>query len=95
VVDTLESTVPCDVCSSDRQLQCAGAAQGAGGAAARIAVEALVARTDPAGADREATHWDREGDTAAAGTADVGDQPCRVAVLAAAVEGAQRSSGVR
>jgi hypothetical protein len=56
-------------------------------------VEALVARRDPAVAVREATRWDPGGDTAAAGTADVGDRPCRGAALAAAVVGAQSPSG--
>jgi hypothetical protein len=87
-------TVPCDVCSSGRRLQCAGVELEAGGAAAHTAVEA-VARMDLVAVDREATHWGRGGDTAAAaGTADVVDRSCRVAALAEAVEGEQSPSGL-
>lgn len=86
--------VPCGVCSSDRRWQCAGAELEAGGAAAHTAVVVVAARMDP-GVDRGATHWDPGGGTVAAGTEDVGGQPCLGVAPGLVVEGEGRPSEVR
>jgi hypothetical protein len=84
--------IPCDVCSSGRQWQCAGGELAAGGAAAghtAVVVEA-AGGTGLAEEERASTHWGPAGDmAAAAGSEDV--EPCRVAALGA-VEGAWCSS---
>lgn len=90
--------VPCDVCSSDRQLQCAGGELAAGGAAGRTAaVEAgpgAAGGMDRGEEERASTHWGLAGGRAAgAGTADV--EPCRDGALGAAEEGAWCSSSRR
>lgn len=84
--------VPCGVCSSDRQLQCAGGELAAGGAAGRTAaVEEAAGGMGLGGEERASTHWGLAGGRAAgAGTEDV--EPCRDGALGAAEEGAWCSS---
>lgn len=89
-----DSKVPCGVCSSDRQWQCAGGELGAGDAAGRIAeVEEAAGGMDLAEAERGSTHWGLAGGRAAgAGTEDVG--PCRAGALGAVEVGAWCSSAL-
>jgi hypothetical protein len=98
-VNCMGRGVPCDVCSSDRQWQCAGEGLAAGGAAGRIAAAAVAAGDmGLVEEERESTHWDLAGGMAAgagagagAGTGDV--EPCRDGALGWAEEGAWCSSG--
>lgn len=83
--------LPCDVCSSGRQWQCAGEALAAGGAAEHTVEAAAAGDTDLAAAARASTRWG-QADGTAADTAGVDGQPCRGAALGAEGEGGLCSS---
>jgi hypothetical protein len=84
--------VPFGVCSTDKQWRFAGAARVAGDAAAHTAAEELAGHTGRAVEDRDSTHWGLADGTGAAGTGDVGGQPCRRVALEAVEVGAQIAS---
>lgn len=86
--------LPCGVCSSGRQWQCAGGARAAGGAAAghtAVVGEGPAGRRGFAVAGRVSTRWGR-GDDTAAGTAGAGGRPCQGAALGEEEEGGWCSS---
>lgn len=87
--------LPCGAGSSDRQWQCAGAELEPGGAAGHTAAGEPAGGTDPAVEAHDSTRWGQE-DGRAAGTEDVGGQPCQDAALGGEEEeeGEQSPSGV-
>ena len=83
--------VPCDVCSSDRQWQCAVVGLAAGGVAGHIGGEVVAAGDSLVEEERVSTRWGlADGMAAGAGTEDV--EPCRVGALEVVEVGASCSS---
>lgn len=92
----LGDQVPCGVCSTGRQWQCAGEELAAGGAAGHIAVvEEAAGGMDLVEEEHASTHWDLGDGRAGGAGADIEDvEPCRVVALGAVEEEAWCSSGL-
>jgi hypothetical protein len=86
--------LPCDVCSSGRQWQCAGAELVVGDAAGHTAVGEVARGMGLVEEAPGSTRWG-QGDGMAVDTEDVGGKPCRVGapVDVVVVEGGCCSSG--
>jgi hypothetical protein len=88
--------VPYDVYSICRQWQSAVEALAAGGAAGHIAVEDLAAGHMGLAVEApDSIRWGPGDGTAAAGTGDVGGQPCLRVALGEVEEGERSPSGER
>jgi len=83
-----QSIESCAGGSNGKQWQCAVLELAVGGAVARIVAVAVVAGGMDLGEEgRDSIHLDRADGGRAAGTEDVGGQPCRHEALAAVEEG--------